>query len=82
VEEIFTKSFKDLDGIDNLIKNVDAKYYIDTIEINKRMLLETGLIEEKIIDSEICTVQNCDIIHSYRGNNRTELRNTAIMGLI
>jgi len=43
--------------------------YIDTVLINKVLLKEIGLKTENIIDSEICTVCNKDLLYSYRGNN-------------
>ena len=79
VKDIFTKNFAE---IDDVIISENGKYYIDTVEINKRMLLEAGLQEQNIIDSGICTVCSCNKIHSYRGNNKTKLRNTAIISLI
>jgi len=79
VKEVFTKNFNDLEG---LIRVTKAKYHINTVKINKRILLEAGLQENNIIDSGICTVCNYDLIYSYRGNNRAECRNTAIISLI
>lgn len=48
-----------------LEKNGD-KGHIDTVLINRKILLQKGLKEENIVDSGICSVCNKDIIHSYR----------------
>lgn len=50
------------------IKEGRQKYYIDTILINKIMLIDLGLKEKNIIESKICTVENADQIHSKRGS--------------
>lgn len=68
VQEPYYKEFKDLNNIDKIITQMqgEEKWYIDTVEINKQILKRQGLKEEKIIDSEICSVCNSDLIHSYR----------------
>ena len=78
VKEKFVKAFNNM-FLHSVIRN---KYYINTVSINKAMLLEAGLQEENIIDSGICTVCNSDLTYSYRGNNKTESRNTAIISLV
>ena len=77
VKNIFENAF----SYENIDKKQNNKYYIDAVEINKKMLLEAGLKQENIIDSKICTVCNCNKMYSYRGNAKTELRNTAIICL-
>lgn len=42
------------------------KWNIDTVLINKIILEQLGLKKENIIDSEICSVCNSNLIHSYR----------------
>ena len=68
VKDLFYNKFKELKGIENIIRYNEEtnKYYIDTARINKQTLLNIGLKEENIIDSNICTVCNSDICHSYR----------------
>lgn len=84
VRDIFYKQFNYMDNIDDIIRyNKDAKsYFIDTVEINKNLLKEEGILEENIVDSKICTVCNSNIIHSYRKEGEKSGRNTAIIGLI
>lgn len=51
---------------EGLIKNGKQKYYIDTLLINKILLIEEGILENNIFDSEICSVCSCDKVHSRR----------------
>ena len=76
VKEIFNKTFINNDDI---IKKHNDKWHIDTVKLNIDMLKEKGLREENIIDSKICTVCNSNLIHSYRGSNKT---NGLEMGII
>ncbi len=57
-------------------------YFIDTVEINKNLLKEEGIVEKNIVDSKICTVCNSNIIHSYRKEGKKAGRNTALICLI
>lgn len=59
----------------------ESKYYIDTVGINKQVLLNMGLEEENIIDSKICSVCDEDKIHSYRAHGNSSGRNISIMEL-
>lgn len=57
------------------------KWYIDTIKINKILLLELGVQDNNIIDSNICTVCNGDIINSYRAHKDKFKLNAGIISL-
>lgn len=57
------------------------KWYIDTIKINKILLLELGVQDNNIIDSNICTVCNDDIINSYRAHKDKFKLNAGIISL-
>ena len=83
VEELYYNEFKDLEDIDKIItqKLGEDKWYIDTVEINKQILKQEGLIEKNIIDSEICSVCNSDFIHSYRVEKEKFGLGTAIIEL-
>ncbi len=76
VKDIFKNSFKNLD---NAMEKHNSKWHIDTVKLNIDMLKEKGLKQENIIDSKICTVCNSNVIHSYRGSNKT---NGLEMGII
>lgn len=85
VKEMFEQEFADL----MKFRDVDyisagdkpGKYYIDTTLINKVMFEELGLKQENIIDSNICSVCNKDLIHSYRAEGNGFGVNAAIISL-
>ena len=83
VKEPYYNEFKDIEQIDELIVPTlnDEKWSIDTVEINKIILKQVGLKEENIIDSGICSVCNCDLIHSYRVEKKGYGLGTAIIEL-
>ena len=83
VKAMFKKEFKDLEKINEIIeeKEINKKWNIDTILINKILLKNIGLKEENIIDSKICSVCNSNIIHSYRVEKEGYGLNTALIGL-
>lgn len=67
VKEQFYNEFKDLNEIDDIIEQTsDNKWNIDTVLINKVILEDLGLKQNNIIDSGLCSVCNCDKIHSFR----------------
>lgn len=87
VMQLFKNEFEYTGRIDEIIetgRKVDGvqKYNIDTTLINKIILQEAGLKEENIIDSEICTVCNSDLFHSYRVDKEQSGRNGAFIGMV
>lgn len=84
VKDLFYNKFKDLEGIGEIIRNnkENNKYYIDTARINKQTLLNIGLKEENIIDSNICTVCNSDICHSFRAEKDLSGRAVTMIELV
>lgn len=83
VRNIFYETFKEMKNINEIIKDnkETGKSYIDTIKINKNILKEKGILEENIIDCNVCTLCNCEVIHSYRKEGKSAGRNTAILCL-
>ena len=83
VYDLFFKEFGDLKEIQQIISKKDGieKWNIDTVLINKVILKEAGLKEENIIDSNICTVCNKEVLHSYRGEGKSFGLNVALIGL-
>lgn len=85
VKEMFEKEFVDL----QINKNTDImekqkgqeKWNIDTVLINKIILENAELTEENIIDSDICSVCNSDLIHSYRVEKQGYGLTTALISL-
>lgn len=83
----FKESFSNIGKIDDIIKignivNGKQKYYIDIALANSLILKTSGLKEENIIQSNICTVCNSDLLHSYRVEKSNFGTNTAIMSLL
>ena len=78
VVESFKNNFSNIEEDIYLgeIKDNKQKYYIDTVNINKKVLLSLGLKEENIITSDLCTKCHHDLYHSYR-YDQTEGRNIA-----
>lgn len=81
VKDLFYHKFKNLPNIDEIIEPVGKKYYIDTILLNKTILLNLGLKEENIIDSNICSVCHSNQINSYRTDKENYKLSTAIITL-
>lgn len=79
VKELFYKEFSYTNRIDEIIQK-NEKYNIDTVLINKIILEKIGLKKENIIDSNICSVCNSNLFHSYRADGKVAGRNTAIIG--
>lgn len=84
VKDLFYNEFKNLKGIEEIIEydNKKNKYYINTAQINKQILLNIGLKEKNIIDSNICTVCNSNFCHSYRTEKELSGRAITVMELI
>ena len=81
VKDMFYKQFKKLGNTDEFIIKDNRKYYIDTVLINKIILRQAGILEENIEDSEICSVCNKEIIHSFRAEGENYGLATALIGL-
>lgn len=63
-------------------KDERDKWKIDTVMINKIMLQDCGLLPENIVDSGICSVCNCDIVHSFRIEKTGYGVSTAVISLL
>ena len=69
----------DIRNIDEFVESKTKKYYIDTVGINKAVLVKEGIKQENIITSNICTKCNSDKIHSYRAEGINAGRNLSII---
>lgn len=78
VYKLYCKAFPNYQ--DTIIKKGE-KWHIDTIEINKRLLLKCGLKAENIIDSQICTVCHSDEINSCRAHKENFKLNAGLIEL-
>lgn len=81
VKDLFYNKFQYLPNINEIIEKTGNKYHIDTILLNKTLLLKLGLKEENIIDSNICSVCHSDQINSYRADKENYKLSTAIISL-
>lgn len=84
VYKMFYDEFKDLKEIGNIIeKNLNkGKWNIDTVLINKIILIDAGLLEKNIVDSKLCSVCNKEYIHSFRVEKEGYGLETALISLI
>lgn len=82
VKELFEKEFLDINISDLIEKGLfkeEQKYYIDTLELNKRILMNLGIKKENIKYSDLCSVCGDDSIHSYRKDKPNDGRNIALI---
>ena len=59
-------------------KTDETHYLMDNKGLNKKMLLNLGLLEDNITVSPYCTVENDDLFYSYR-KNKDSGRNITII---
>ena len=83
VKDMFENEFKTLYNINEIIeeKVPNLKWNIDTVLINKIILEKAGLKPENIVDSQICSVCNKELIHSFRVEKEGYGVETAIIGI-
>lgn len=87
VRTIFEEKFNNLCSRYDIINKTDmynekgVQYSIDTVEINKQMLIDYGILEKNIIDSNICTVCQSNYFHSRRAEGKDFDLNTGIIML-
>ena len=81
VRDLFYNKFGYLKNIDEIIIPDNNKYRIDTILLNRTLLLNLGLKKENIIDSGICSVCHSDKINSYRKDKPYHRLSTALIAL-
>lgn len=83
VKDMFYEKFKNLKQIDKIItKSENSKYHIDTGLINRIILMEEGIQNINIIDSDICTKCKVEKLHSYRVEKQNSGRNTSLIAII
>jgi len=83
VKDLFIKEFCDKSIVTlGEVKQGKQKYFVDAVKAICNMLVDCGLKQENIVDCGICTVCNCDILHSYRVDKSEAGRNGSIMCLI
>ena len=78
-EEVYEKLSKTVSDFKGLYEIREGKIFVDLKNINKRQLEEIGI--EKIDICPYCTVHNNDLFYSYRNENATTLRHSAVLKL-
>lgn len=62
-------NLKELDNSKFIFPKNDGKYMIDLLEANKQIVMQSGVKEENIIKSDLCTKCNSDLLWSHRATN-------------
>ncbi|MDD6645599.1 MAG: peptidoglycan editing factor PgeF [Oscillospiraceae bacterium] len=62
-------NLKDLDNSKFIFPKSDGKYMIDLLETNRQIVMKTGVKEENIVLSDLCTKCNSDLLWSHRATN-------------
>lgn len=65
VYDLFIKKYKDK----SYYQKVGNKYHINLVKIIKDEVKKIGIIEENIIDNNICTLCNRELFNSHRNND-------------
>jgi YfiH family protein len=78
-QEVYEKLSKTVTNFDGLFEIKNDEIFVDLKEINKRQLEEIGI--EKIDVCPYCTVHNNDLFYSYRNENSTGKRHSAVLKL-
>lgn len=76
-EEVYQKLSKTVSNFEGLYENREGNIFVDLKNINKRQLEEIGV--KKIDVCPYCTVHNNDLFYSYRNENATPYRHSAIL---
>ena len=77
--EVYEKLSKTVNNFEGLFEIRNGEIFVDLKEINKRQLEEIGI--EKIDVCPYCTVHNNDLFYSYRNENGTGKRLSAVLRL-
>ena len=64
------------------IQNINNKSYVDLWNINKRLLIQSGLLDSNISVSGLCTSCRKDLFFSYRRDKKITGRMAAVLTLI
>ena len=80
-EEVLSQLVATVKNSAGLYEIRNGEIYVDLKNINKRQLVELGLEEENIDVCPYCTVCNNDLFFSYRKENGTTNRHSAVVKL-
>lgn len=68
-------------SLNDVIFERENKYYVDLYEINRQILINSGVKKENIILSDLCTMCNKDLFFSHRATQGERGGMLAMMGL-
>ena len=80
-QDVLDKLLSTIENKENTFKIVDNEIYANLKEINRRQLIEIGINPENIDICPYCTVCQNDTFFSYRKENGTTNRHSAIVDL-
>ena len=80
-EDVYRQLISTVKAADGLAEIRNGEIFVDLKGINKRQLIEFGLKEENIDVCQYCTVCNNDLFFSYRKENGTTNRHSAVVKL-
>lgn len=80
-EDVYRQLIATVNNSENLYEIRNGEIFVDLKGINKRQLIEFGLREENIDVCPYCTVCNNDLFFSYRKENATTNRHSAVIKL-
>ena len=69
VDKDCADNFYNLEGLDNskfIFPRGNSKYMIDLLEANKQIVMQSGVVEENTVKSDLCTKCNSDLLWSHR----------------
>lgn len=78
-QEVYEKLSQTVSNFENLSEIRNGEIYVDLKEINKQQLNEIGVKEIDVCP--YCTVHNNDLFYSYRNENGTGKRHSAVLKL-
>ena len=80
-QDVLTQLRQTVKNFENLSEIREGNIYVDLKNINKQQLIEVGIPAENIDVCPYCTVCNNDLFFSYRKENATTNRHSAVIKL-
>lgn len=80
-EDVFNKLKNSVSDIKNLYEIKNNEIFVNLKEINKKQILDINIPEQNIDICPYCTCCNNDLFFSYRKENGTTLRHSAVIKL-
>ena len=80
-EEVYNSLSETIKKTKDLLKVEKGEYYVDLKGINKQQLLECGVLDKNIDVCPYCTACGEKLFYSYRYENKTGYRHSAVIKL-